>query len=225
MRVLLWCLGVILALSACSTPNSPSQGAGTEAFGFLKSQLSARMVTDRPVANTAVTVTRSMLKGIDDPLIRSVAERTNAHSLLYIAQINGASQVWFAPDKVSLTMQDGVITQSRGLGADLSSADAAQMIAVTRGAPPGPAMRTHRELDATNHIVVTHYDCVVSRMGAKTIQILGTPFQTTLYEERCASGADAFVNQYWIDSKRMVRASRQRISRDFGFVRTERLID
>lgn len=216
----------IIALTACSSADQTEKSSPNEAFRFIKTQVAARKAAQTPTPNTAVTVTREALKGINESLIRTITEKTNAYSFLYVAQRNGDSEIWFAPDKVSITMTSGVFTQSRGLGYDLYSADAAQMINVIRGVGQlGSSRRIHRVMDAGNQLNKIEYSCVISAVGSENVSVLGTSYVTTHYKEVCNSTSDAFTNEYWVDSKRIVRVSRQRITDGFGYIKTERLID
>lgn len=221
-------LAVLLAglLAACSSADRGVETQGAAMFRLVKDQITLRQKSAVAKADKAALLTRAQLSGVTDPLMRARVEKTRQVTLLYIAQRNGASQVWFSPDKASVMMRAGLITQTRGLGHDVYSVAAPQMLAVLeRRGTAGPATRTHRTMDGSNTITATAYSCTISDLGAESLVVLERTYPLVHYREDCASESDRFSNDYWRDASGVTRASRQRISAGFGYIFTERLID
>lgn len=214
------------ALGACSSADRSAEGQGVAFVRIAKDQLAQRRAAATPKANTAVLLTRAQLAGVDDPLIRARVENTSQFTLLYVAQTNGASQIWFSPDQASFTMRSGLVTQTRGLGPDVYSISAPQMLNVLEGrGATGASQRTHRMMDGSNRITLVRYDCTISDLGTEDLVVLERGFKARHYREVCESESDRFANDYWRDASGVMRASRQWISPDFGYIFTERLID
>lgn len=219
-------LVLALALGACSSPDRSAEGQSVAFLRLAKEQIAQRRAAAAPKTNTAVTLTRAQLVGIDDPLIRARVESSGQLTLLYVAQANGASQIWFSPDQASFTMRSGLITQTRGLGADVYSISAPQMLTVLEGRGGlGAAQRTHRLMDGTNQIALVRYDCTISDLGSESLVVLERRFTARHYREDCANESGRFTNDYWRDPSGVMRASRQWISPEFGYIFTERVID
>lgn len=215
-----------LLLAACSSSDRSAEGQGVAFVRIVKDQVAQRRAAAAPKANTAVLLTRAQLAGISDPLIRARVENTSQFTLLYVAQTNGASQVWLSPDNASVTMRSGLMTQTRGLGYDVYSVSAPQMLNLLEGrGTVGPGKRTHRMMDGSNSITPVPYDCVISDLGAKNLVVLERKFNARHFREECANESVQFINDYWQDTSGVMRASRQWISPEFGYIFTERLID
>lgn len=213
-----------LLLAACSLGNDKSNDFGAGMVSAVKSSVAARQAA--PAPNVAVQMTRAQLNGITEPLIRTKTEKTGQISLLYIAQRNGNTQVWFAPDRVSFTLRAGLIVQTKGLGNDIYATDAPAVSALLehRGGT-GPTRRIIRRLDGANAQNVHVFDCTLTDRGPDSVIVLGTTFPARHYEEACSNAEQSFANDYWIDAKGVLRASRQWIGEDYGTLFMERLID
>ncbi|MGL6210939.1 MAG: YjbF family lipoprotein [Paracoccaceae bacterium] len=217
---------LVLALASCSSADRNTEAQGVVLVRVVKEQIAARRSKGAAKPNSAVLLTRAQLNGVTDSLIRVRVEKTGQFSLLYIAQRNGLSQVWFSPDKASTTLRAGLIVQSRGLGYDVYSVNAPQMVAVLeRRGQTGPATRTHRTLDGNNAIIATQYTCTIANVGNESLVVLDRTYSATHYREDCSGESDSFTNDYWLDASGVTRVSRQRISAEFGYIFTERLID
>lgn len=220
------CAVLVLVLGACSSADRSAESQGVTFVRIAKDQLALRRNNAAPTVNTAVTLTRAQLDGIRDPLIRARVENTGQFTLLYVAQTNAPAAIWFSPDKASFTMRSGVVTQTRGLGQDLYSASAPQIVNLLEGrGAVGPAQRVHRSLDGRNRVALVQYDCTISDLGPVDLVILERQFTARHYREDCANDSDRFANDYWRDGSGVTRASRQFISPEFGYIFMERLID
>lgn len=219
---------VCLALAGCSGKVSPS-GSTTEVMGLATIRTLSSAVLSRkaaPAPNSADTLTRAQLAGITDPLIRTRTVKTGQRSLLYVAQRNGAAETWFSPHKAGVIIKSGLIVRTINLGNDLYAVDDPAMLAVLQGRGAlGQARRVQSRLDGTNAVVVESYDCVIADRGVKTITVLSQSFRTRHFTQTCNNPSQSFANDFWLDSKGVVRASRQWIGADYGYLATERLID
>lgn len=213
-----------LLLGACSIGNSRSNDLGKELVSAVKTKVSTPQAA--PAPNSAVQLSRAQLKGITEPLIRTRTEKTGQTSLLYIAQRNGPSQVWFAPDRVGFTMRSGLVLQTKGLANDLYATDAPAVLALLeRRGGVGASSRIIRRLDGANAQTVEVFDCMLSDLGPEAVNVLGLSFSTRHYVEACQNADASFSNDYWLDGKGILRASRQWIGPEYGSLFMERLID
>lgn len=217
----------LLMLAACGSTQQGSRPVGLVMVNLLSEQVKARAAARLPPpVNAAAILTRQNLAAIGEPLIRITATKSGFLSLLYIAQRNGDAQIWKSPDNVSFTLRDGIVTQTRGLGEDIYATDIARLQAALRGADSTAGLqRIIQRMDGTNTVVPLQYRCDVTNLGAEAVVVLGQSFATQHYREDCKGADGDFVNDYWIDSRGVMRVSQQWIGADFGYVLLERLID
>lgn len=219
-------LAGLVILAACSSSNSVEKPQGVVLANLIKQQIGKAASPKVQPVNTALILTRGQLAGITEPLIRIRSETTKDTSLLYVAQRNAGSEIWKSADNASFTMRRGVIVQTRGLGHDLYASDASGLIsALQRGGASQGLTRINRRMEGTNQVVSDSYACDLVDLGGESLVVLGLSFATRHYRETCQGAGETYANDYWVDSRGVVRASRQRIGPEFGHVYLERLID
>lgn len=121
---------------------------GSDPAGASAEELVARLTPE----------VREELGDID--LLVVTLEEPNLSSFLYEAEANGDVTTFFTLDGVSLSLRDGVLVATRGLGFDL-------MIAEVSGLSPlletgGQYTRTHRYLDGEDRLASFDFHCEVT---------------------------------------------------------------
>lgn len=216
----------LLTLTACSSNQSVTKSPGLVFVEQLTQLVRARTEGNVAPPNAAITLTRQDLAAINAPLIRITARKSGLVSLLSIAQRNGNAQIWKTPDNISFTLRDGFLTQTRGLSEDLYATDSSGLQAAIAGTGSATGVvRIIQRLDGANGLVPVQYRCDVTKPGAENVVVLGQSFATQHYHEVCSSADDSFTNDYWIDSRGVMRVSQQWVGNDFGHLFMERLID
>jgi len=127
-------------------------------------------------------------------------------------------------DGITLSLRDGVLIATRGLGDDLMSADVAGDLAMLRGAGANdyyPHIRSY--LDGEDQTVFRGHQCRRTGLARATIRIGGAAPAARRIETHCTSPQDAFTNIYWLDGTGGVIKSRQWISPMIGYMETERV--
>lgn len=185
------------------------------------------------------TITRAVLDGLDGALLEATLERRDQLAFLYVNGQRrdddpGLITTWRTGDDVTLSMRNGVLIATRGLGGDILSS--AVLVAGDR---PGPArgraqggerILTIRAFDnKTVHLVLA---CEVADLGPATIEIIGLRHATRHLRETCRGGTGrdgtggdgTVVNDYWVDAQAgVVRQSRQWAGPEAGYLRLRRL--
>lgn len=226
MKALTKVLACCALLTACGSSDTVDKPPSLMLADLVKQQVALRKASKAKPVNAAAVLTRAQLAGINTPLIRVRVEQSGDFSLLYVAQNSKGAQIWKSPDNVSFTLRDGIVTQTRGLGDDLFSADVAGLQGALKGrGTRGGVARINLRMDGTNSLVTTRFTCDITDLGPKTVTVLERGIPARHYQEACKGGTDAFTNDYWVDSRGVVRASRQWIGPVFGHVYLERLID
>jgi len=131
----------------------------------------------------------------------------------------GDKSTWTTIDNVTLTLQDGVLVASRGLGRDLMSADVSQTVQRLQSGSTGMVKRFHSYLNGEGQVVIRSYVCEVGTRGPRDITISGTPRSTRLMQEKCNGAEDSFQNLYWLDRRSgKILQSRQWVGPEIGML-------
>jgi Group 4 capsule polysaccharide lipoprotein gfcB, YjbF len=140
------------------------------------------------------------------PLMIAVLEKNNLASVLIEERRNRNLVTYFTPDGISLTLKDGVLVGTRGLGFDLMSADVADILpAIQRNGRE--VVRIHRYLDGEDQIVIQSFVC--DFQGRREVT------------ETCYGDGLKIENSYRINGAGKIIFSRQWIGVEQGYVRLE----
>lgn len=120
---------------------------------------------------------------------------------------NGDVITYNTPDGVAVSLRQGVLIATRGLGRDLMSADTGALLAGLRGGGAAP-VRVHRYLDGENREVLRSFACRLSRAG-RTVT------------EACQGDGVQFENSYVLDGTGRIVASRQWVGPDARVIAIE----
>jgi hypothetical protein len=105
----------------------------------------------------------------------------------------GDVTVWQTLDGITLSMRQGLLVATRGLGDDLMSAEVDGVLALLRGASgEGPVPHIRSRLDGEDRTEFRSYQC---RRDAG-----GTDAGLRRVEVLCISPQDRFTNTYWLNS-------------------------
>ena len=127
---------------------------------------------------------------------------------------NGPYRTYVTATRQTLTLRDGMITGTRGLGQDMMASDSAEVTALLRKGRPGQASRRLEVLDGDDRTRVIVLDCVIAK-GGTGLTPLATPLPAgrPMTETCTGSQGDAaglrFTNHYLIDRAGRIILSRQ----------------
>lgn len=172
-------------------------------------------------APAAQPVTRADLAAFGKPILRIRAERLGQDAFLTIADEKSGVVTWTAQGAATFSLRDGILIQTRGLGADLMSADAPSLAQLTSGAS---YTRVYFFLGPDDVGTRRTYDCTAAPVGGETIDIVGKTHAVTQVTEVCTRTGGKVTNDFWIEGK-TIRKSRQWASSMVGHVEFERVID
>lgn len=192
-------LAVAAALAGCSSSGEVS--GSRIAAGNLMAMLNRQEPTAFPEP------TRAQLDADGRPLIRAVIAESNANALLYPIAENGPVVTWTTVDARTLALRDGVLVQTRGLGADLMSSQVPTAAALSRGT--GQVRRLHSYLGPNDQTVLMYFDCTLRNEGAERVTVSGLGYDTRRIAETCSDGTVSFQNRYWIQTGSKIRQSVQ----------------
>lgn len=206
-----------VALASCGS----DQPAGTAYLtGMAQQVLGTLGQSGRAPDAAAQPVPEFALMELNQPLMVARIASRNAVGGLSVVGRNQGFVTWQTGDGISLTLKNGVLASTRGLGADLMSADIAEVVrAIQAGA--GTARRVHRYLDGENQLRPLTFVCDIETTGSGTINVLGAARSTREVTETCTSPDLIFTNVYWIGRDGLTWKARQFIGVALGHVELE----
>lgn len=175
--------------------------------------------------NLASLVTRAQLDQVDTPLL--AARLTGPGTLATMVPVgrNGPVVTWRSADEVSISLNQGVLVATRGLGQDLMAADVSDVLGILKSASTQDRYtRVHSYLDGEYQAQLFGLSCQVNSTTAERLEIIEHTYQTTRIEESCFSDGMRFSNTYWVGRKGTVWKTRQWVSPALGYMETELLV-
>ena len=172
-------------------------------------------------AGAAKPVSRDDLAAFGQPILRLRAERLGQDAFLTISDEKSGVVTWSAQGAATFSLRDGVLIQTRGLGADLMSADVPSLGQLTSGAS---YTRVYFFLGPDDVGTRRTYECSAATVGRETIEIVGKAHAVTHVTEVCTRTGSKVTNDFWIEGQ-TIRKSRQWTSSMVGYVEFERVID
>lgn len=175
-----------------------------------------------PATSAPAPVTREALESAGVPVLRATLPARGADVLLTPKDVKGNIVTWSGAGGLSLTLRDGVLIQSRGLGPDLMSAEAPSVRQLATNG--GTHQRIYYFLGADDQTTRRSYDCSVAVKGTERIEIFQKTHSVTRLSETCTRGQETITNEFWIEGQ-TVRKSRQLLSAAVGFAEFEKVVD
>ncbi|WP_373634874.1 YjbF family lipoprotein [Yoonia sp. SS1-5] len=199
---------LVLALAGCGN---------TENRDVLTKQLFELFTTAQGAGEPApdaaalrASLTPQVLAPVDGPVLLVELPARDAAAVLTRIGTNRGVETFLTPDGISLSLANGLVVATRGLGFDLMSADVNDVARALRGGG-ATGNRIHRHLDGENQLIATSFVCSYARRPDGQIA------------ETCESPDRTFTNSYLTDSSGNIRTSRQWISAETGYIVIEKI--
>ncbi len=203
----------VLLTAACGPLQSENVGRAAVS-GILSTARGGAAAATPPLS-------RATIEAASGPLIYAAVLQRGTSATLSLAGTNSGKDTWIAVDGISLTVQDGLLIATRGLGDDLMAADVAKL---RQGFQDGrQTRRVHDYLTGQDEIRRQTYDCTMAAKGSTDIVIFERRQSVTLYEETCTGSASVFLNRYWRDGSGVIWKSQQFVSPGVGHIEIQRL--
>ncbi len=204
-----------VALCACGSDKTATEGFRIGAVAM------ATMLNGKGSQPAPLSLTRAAFDQGGNPLIRARIEKVG--SIAFMGKINEGRGVitWASVDGSALSLRDGVVIATRGLGTDLMSSAAPTANDLAHASS---VQRQHFYLFGGETEQLRAFVCRISDAGAERIVVLELSFDTRHRIESCTDDSGlAFENHYWFDNRAVIRQSRQWISPDVGFLELQDL--
>ena len=219
MRVIFSILSLI-ALSACGNSTELETGE-TKVLKIIKDKL------DAPSGATAYidarkVVSRDIIDGVGVPILFVEIDRgQNGTMTQYPGK--GVGQTWLGVDGSTVTLDNGLLKATRGMGDDLMGSEISVMIDWSDLVEVSYERRM-AYLSLDNKTQINQYSCVLTdTKSMETISLFDAEFSVKHMQETCRGEAGSFVNDYYIDTDGFVRNSRQYQGEKIGYMTIARL--
>lgn len=219
----------LLALTACgNAPGTDSSVFGV-AVGAVRTVLpgsGAQAARLQPTAGFP-GLDPALIAGQTGPLMGAYVETRQALAALVPAGQNANTVTWLTADNIAVSLSGpGILTSTRGLGADLHAAETSQTAALIVAGNAGTAQRRHVYLDGIYRPQTVTLTCTLSPAGAETLVLNGRSHRTVRFDETCVGADVPVTNRYWRDARgTTIRQSSQWIGSELGMIHLQRLND
>ena len=136
----------------------------------------------------------------------------------------GVGETWLGADGATVTLEQGVLKASRGMGNDLmgSSSSLPKWSKIDKEIKNYSRQVSH--ITGNNKIHTTSFDCTIQKKSEKEVlEIWNVEFLVTKFEEFCFNNKMDLKNIYYLDNKNIIRRSTQYHSDSIGYIMIERL--
>lgn len=208
-----------LGLAACG--NAP--GREVTAVSVIKGLLDRPAPPATPDAGQVSQMAASALAGTTGQVIVVSIPDRDVLAVMQQIERNGDHVTFGTSDRRSMTLKNGILTATRGLGHDLMSVDADRPAALIRARSEGAAQRVNRYLDGEDQTAPLTAWCQFKRDDDVYLETGGTRRPVAQMLESCIAGQTTFQNLYLIDGGGRIVQSRQWISPLNGYVTIQSL--
>lgn len=169
-------------------------------------------------------LTRARIDAPGTPLLLADVEGIETVATLAIVARNKTVETWQTGDRVSLSLDQGLVTATRGLGEDLMSADNSGTKAMLAG-QLGDAyyVKLHSYLDGEYQTAFRSFQCRRSGEHRETVEIFERQYSTIRIDEVCVTPGYEITNSYWRGTDGFLWKSRQWLSPSLKYLVTEQL--
>lgn len=181
-------------------------------IGQIRAGLAAQKQTASPAPDIAALRARftpEIMAQIGGPILIVQIPSRDAVAVLTRVGTNNDVDTFLTPDGITISLRNGMVVATRGLGFDLMTANVTEPLMAVTGTGD-TAVRVHRYLDGENQIVAQSFGCAYAVTALRQVT------------ETCTSASDDFENIFVMDARGNIATSRQWISPQIGAVLIER---
>ena len=216
----------VTGLSACSSDDRKGPTLGSIAVDMARARLNRGDVEEAEKPK-APQVTRAQLEAFGRPVIfASVPRFGTGVAAIEVAQ-NREFKTYMGADKATVTLENGIVTGTRGLFVDLI----AQEISIPHGDMfqgefPKTYQRVQRHLTGEGTLGTQEFVCaIVPNEADEELVLFEKPHQVRQFTELCRNKTRAFKNSYWVERPAgTVWQSHQSVSKETGHIIIQRVV-
>ena len=211
---------MVALISACGNSTELETGE-TKVLKIIKDKLDAPSGAAAYI-NARKVVSRDIIDGVGVPILFVEIDRgQNGTMTQYPGK--GVGQTWLGVDGSTVTLDNGLLKATRGMGDDLMGSEISLAIN-WRDLEEVSYERQMAYLRLDNKTFIDEYTCTLTDMNSmETINLFDADFSVNHVQETCRGAAGSFVNDYYIDTDGLVRNSRQYQGNKIGYMTIARL--
>ncbi|NSX53238.1 YjbF family lipoprotein [Parasulfitobacter algicola] len=210
-------------LASCSS----GSGLETSALQGLTTTLADvfRGNKDRQAANAnfnpATSITRAQVASLPARTWVAHLDERNAWASLTLLGNNRGVRTYLTEDSISVSLRQGVLVATRGLGNDVHVANPnPTLAALSSQGTRGRYTREMTFLDPTSQKISTLFSCTMTPIGPTAVTIAQTRQATRQYSEDCQSDTRKITNLFWTSTSGAMTRTRQWVSPTVGYLDT-----
>ncbi|MEY8882333.1 YjbF family lipoprotein [Donghicola sp. XS_ASV15] len=200
-------------LSACGTTGR--QESRRELFELAFTTLKQNVTgakDESPSISDIRALAPTVLEAVPLPIILVSRRKTDEADFYALSAETGDYRIYASSDDVTITLQGGVLAETRRLGSDLMSSQNGPLPKLLKRRASGDYQRVLRTLDAEGHEISVMYDCRLSAGDAEQMT------------ENCTTPGKAFRNIYeYVPGSNMLLRSEQWLNDTNGHLTIEHL--
>jgi len=210
----------LLALSACGNSTELETGE-TKVLKIINDKLNAPSGATAYIDARKV-VSRDIIDGVGVPILFVEIDRGQNGTMTQYPGV-GVGQTWLGVDGSTVTLDNGLLKATRGMGDDLMGSEISLEINWSDLEEVSYERRlAYLRLD--NKTLINQYSCTFTdTKSMETINLFDAEFSVNHVQETCRGAAGSFVNDYYIDTEGLVRNSRQYQGEKIGYMTIARL--
>lgn len=151
------------------------------------------------------------------PLLLVTLESSGATQVMAMTGENGGMRTYMTTNEQALIMRGGMLVGTKGLGHDLSVAEANNSAALIRSRRAGQSTRINRYIGGDSVERPLNLNCTVALGEGQSFSFAGTSWNATQVVETCQGGGAEVQNSYLVTASGQIPVSRQWISPDLGY--------
>lgn len=167
------------------------------------------------------TVSRAKIEKFGTPILRATVPSRGLDLLLSPRDVRGDVVTWESAEGITFAFRNGVLIESRGLGADLMSSSVPSPDRIANGTSYS---RSYFFVSDNDQNQRRDYVCSPEARDSEAVTIYGKIHQTRHVAEPCLRDVGRISNDFWFEGS-TIRKSRQWISPDIGYVDFSRVVD
>ena len=210
----------LLTLLACGNSTELETGE-TKVLKIIKDKLDATSGATAYIDARKV-VSRDIIDGVGVPILFVEIDRGQNGTMTQYPGV-GDGQTWLGVDGSTVTLDNGLLKATRGMGDDLMGSEISLEINWSELEEVSYERRmAYLRLD--NKTLINQYSCTLTdTKSMETINLFDAEFSVNHVQETCRGAAGSFVNDYYIDTEGLVRNSRQYQGEKIGYMTIARL--
>lgn len=222
MRIAHALAALTLVMAGCGTDTG--EVASTRVLpAFLQASVAAVRRQDPPPPGTFVAppgLTPEFAASLPATVRYGTLEKLGLTAVIEPVESSGGIVTYRTADNRTVSFRDEMVIATRGIGADLVTAEAPSLAHVRAGT--GEHGRAFYHLDGLLRPVPVRFACTLSDAGTETVAYLGRSYAARRVDETCTGPAGRFVNQFWFQGG-VLRQSRQWLGEGLGVLAIRRL--